>query len=129
MIHPEIQQVMAEQHIETLRKDARRPVKAARRVQDDYTGIELRTCRVSDHAALEELALLNARPLPEGSFVVAIVDGRLVAAQPILGGDLLADPFVRTVHLRNLLELRARQLRPATRWGLALPRVARRAAA
>ena len=129
MMHPEIQQVMAAQHVETLLHDARRPVRNAPAIQDDYSRIELRTCRVSDHPALEELAMLNERPLPEGSFVVAVVDGRLVAAQPILGGDLLADPFVRTSHLRHLLELRAAQLRPASRWTIPLLRVARRAAA
>jgi hypothetical protein len=60
---------------------------------------------------------------------VALVDGRLVAAQPIERGPMLADPFVRTAHLRRLLELRAEQLRPETRWTFHLPRATRRATA
>jgi hypothetical protein len=40
-----------------------------------------------------------------------VVDGRLVAALPLAGGHMLADPFVRTAHLLPLLELRAAQLR------------------
>jgi hypothetical protein len=43
--------------------------------------------------------------------VVAIVEGRLVAAVPLAGGQTLADPFERTEQLVRLLELRAAQLR------------------
>lgn len=129
MMHPEIQQVMVDEHIAALRQDARRPVRPPAVVANEYSRIELRLCSVHDLDALEELAALNETALPEGSFVVAIVDGRLVAAQPIEGGPLLADPFVRTLHLRNLLELRAMQLRPAPRWSLHLPRAVRRAIA
>lgn len=129
MTHPLIQQVIAAEHLETLRHDARRPVRPAETRREDYSRIELRTCRVDDHQALEDLAQLNERALPDTSFVVAVVNGRLVAAQPIEGGDLLADPFIRTAHLRHLLELRASQLRPETRWSFHLPRVTRRATA
>jgi hypothetical protein len=65
---------------------------------------------VADDPALEQLAALAERPLPFGRFVVALVDGRLVAALPLAGGHALVDPFVRTAHLRPLLELRAAQL-------------------
>jgi hypothetical protein len=111
MIHPEIQRLMAADHVERLRRDARRPVRRRPAVREDSSEIELRLCRVSDHEALAELAALSERALPIGSFVVALVDRRLVAALPIDGGCLLADPFVRTVHLRRLLELRAAQIR------------------
>jgi hypothetical protein len=51
--------------------------------------------------------------------VVALVDGTLVAAMPLAGGPTVADPFVRTAHLRPLLALRAAQLRqPALRGGV-----------
>ena len=129
MMHPDIQQVILDAHLASLRQDARRPVRPAPAVKDEYSRIELRLCSVHDLDALEELAALNETTLPEGSFVVAVVNGRLVAAQPIDGGPLLADPFVRTMHLRTLLELRATQLRPAPRWSLHLPRAVRRAIA
>jgi hypothetical protein len=124
MTHPEIQKFLAREHLATLRHDARRPFRPTPGVEDQ-TRIELRLCRVDDLGALHELAVMNGVLLQDGSFVVALVDGRLVAAQPIEHGPLLADPFVRTAHLRRLLEVRAQQLRPATRWSLHLPRVRR----
>lgn len=111
MIHPEIQRLMAADRLESLRRSAWRPPRVERAVRDDTTEIELRLCRVSDNDALADLATLSERALPEGSFVLATVDGRLVAALSIDGGALLSDPFVRTAHLRRLLELRAAQIR------------------
>jgi hypothetical protein len=65
---------------------------------------------VHDDDALERLASLEGRPLQDGSFVVAEVGGRLVAAAPLDGGFPLADPFAPTAHLLPLLRLRARQI-------------------
>lgn len=79
----------------------------------DEASVALRLCRVSDDPGLEQLAALSERELPRGRFVVAEVDGRLVAALPLSGGPLLADPFAPTAHLRSLLELRAAQVRDA----------------
>jgi hypothetical protein len=127
MTHPEIQKLMVADRIETLRRDARPRPRHTPAVAEDTTRIELRMCRVSDRNALADLAALSERALPTGSFVVALVDGRLVAAQPVEGGCLLADPFVKTTHLRRLLELRATQIRqPRSR--ATLRRLARRSA-
>jgi hypothetical protein len=41
----------------------------------------------------------------------AELDGALVAAISLTTGDVIADPFIRTDHIRSLLELRASQLR------------------
>jgi hypothetical protein len=80
--------------------------------------IELRLCRDADDPALERLAALAERPLPFGRLVVALVNGKLVAALPLTGGHALTDPFSRTAHLLRLLELRVEQLRqPAPRRG------------
>lgn len=128
MMHPDIQRLLVADRIEMLRHDARRPPRDERPVRDDESEIELRLCRVSDNEALGVLAALNERVLPCGSFVVGLVDGRLVAALPIDGGPLLADPFVRTSHLRHLLELRATQIREP-RPGSSLRRLVRRSAA
>lgn len=111
MVHPDIQWLMAGDRIETLRQAGRRPVRRTPQARDDERGIELRLCRVGDHDALADLAALSEGVLPQGSFVLGFVDSRLVAALPIDGGPLLADPFVATTHLRRLLELRAAQIR------------------
>lgn len=120
--HPEIMRFLVAQHVETLRRAARPVLTPPQPASPDFAGIELRLCRVGDDTALEQLAALAERPLPFGRFVVAVVDGRLVAALPIAGGHALTDPFVRTAHLRPLLELRAAQLREPERRRRLLPR-------
>jgi hypothetical protein len=110
---------MVDDRIATLRHAARRYRPAQAAPVADLSGIELRLCRSGDDPQLEQLAQLAERPLPFGRFVVAAVDGRIVAALPLGGGRALADPFVRTSHLVPLLELRAAQLRePRARYRL-----------
>ena len=72
--------------------------------------VALRLCTVHDDPALERLAQLEGRPVPEGRLVIAEVNGVLVAAQPLTGGPPLADPFRPTAQLLPLLRLRAAQL-------------------
>jgi hypothetical protein len=114
-----LRNMMANDRYEELRRSAARPVarsESAPRIEGP--GIELRLCKASDDPALERLAALSGQPVPFGRLVVALVDGALVAAAPIAGGCALRDPFVKTVHLLPLLELRAAQLRqPAPRTG------------
>jgi hypothetical protein len=115
MVHPDIMRLMAHERYETLREAGRHAPKAQPKETLDWSGIELRLCRIADDEQLAELAQLAERPLPFGRFVVALVNGRIVAALPLGGGRLLADPFVRTAHLVPLLELRAAQLRSPER--------------
>jgi hypothetical protein len=74
--------------------------------------ILIRYSRDDDQVALERLAALDSRRLPKGPFVLAEVDGELVAAAPLdLDAEPLSDPFLPTANLRELLKLRARQIR------------------
>jgi hypothetical protein len=111
VMHPDIQRLMVKDHIAILRHDAQRPIRHTRVVREDTTDIELRLCRVTDNEALADLAALSERELAAGSFVLALANGKLIAAHPIDGGPVLADPFARTAHLRRLLEVRAAQIR------------------
>ena len=120
--HAFIMRYLVADHVEELRRAAQPIVRPSPPAATDLAGIELRLCRVDDDPALEELAALAERPLPFGRFVVALVNGRLVAALPLAGGHMLTDPFVRTAHLRPLLELRAAQLREPERRPRLLPR-------
>jgi hypothetical protein len=97
---------------------------ARRREQSGYDvarcgAILIRHSGDRDEAALERLATLNSRRRPEGSFLVAEIDGRLAAATPLnAGAESLGDPFQPTASLCELLELGARQSRrsqPAAR--------------
>jgi hypothetical protein len=87
------------------------------------TRVSLRVDRTGDGPRLHELAALDGRRLPDCGFVVAEVDGRIVAALPLDGDAPLADPFVETAHLVPLLEVRAMHLRRADRSRRPAPRL------
>jgi hypothetical protein len=70
----------------------------------------LRLTTIGDADAIERLAALEGMLEPDCRCVVAEVDGRVVAALPLRGGQVMADPFRPTAHLVPLLELRAKQL-------------------
>jgi hypothetical protein len=118
MIHEALRQAQVAEQNRQLERATRaalaRTARAAGRSQADVP-VSLRLCTVHDDVALERLAALESRMLPSGSFVVAEVGGRLVAAAPLDGGAPLADPFYATAHLLPLLRLRARQISVGTR--------------
>jgi hypothetical protein len=74
--------------------------------------ILIRHSGVGDQAGLERLAALDSRMLPEGSFLVAEIDGELVAAAPIdVDAEPVSDPFRPTANVRELLRLQTRHVR------------------
>jgi hypothetical protein len=79
--------------------------------RDSAPHLTLRLDRVGDAEKMVALAALSACSLQAGPFVVAEVNGTIVAALHLADGTRLADPFVATAHLFPLLELRAQQLR------------------
>lgn len=96
-------------------------------MQPDVDQLVLRLGTVHDEAALGRLASMDGKSLGPGPHVVAEIDGIVVAARPVDGGEPIADPFRRTAHLLPLLELRAGQLFPVGRGHLRPLRAARRA--
>jgi len=104
MIHAEQQRIgQALNRSRLLERPATRP-------QPAEESVALRLCSVHDDDALERLALLEGRAVPRGRFVLAEVEGEVVAALPLSGGDALTDPFRPTAHLLPLLRLRAGQI-------------------
>jgi hypothetical protein len=77
----------------------------------DQSGVTIRYAFPDDREALERLATLDSRPLPEGPMLVAEVEGELWAAVSLVGPEALGDPFRRSAELIALLGERARQLR------------------
>lgn len=127
MLDIELRRMIMDDRIETLRHAASRPARTVAAPHAASTAdVELRLCKPGDDPALEQLAQLSERPVPFGRMVVALVDGRLVAAMPLAGGHLLRDPFVRTEHLVRLLELRVAQLRQPAPKAPLIPRLLRR---
>jgi hypothetical protein len=70
----------------------------------------LRLTTVGDTEAIGRLAALDGMPVPDSRCVVAEIGGEIVAALPLRGGKVMADPFRPTAHLIPLLELRATQI-------------------
>ncbi|MGI9019503.1 MAG: hypothetical protein ACR2G3_02185 [Solirubrobacterales bacterium] len=75
------------------------------------TNINIRQLTDDDARALERLVALDSGQAPAAPLLGAEVEGRLLAAVSIASGASVADPFSRTSELRDLLELRALQLR------------------
>jgi hypothetical protein len=88
---------------------------ARRKAAGQEPSVTIRLARPQDEEALVRLAQLEGRSQPEGTYVLAEIDGSVVAALPLAGGAPLGDPFRRTAHLVPLLELRAKQLTSAPR--------------
>jgi hypothetical protein len=73
--------------------------------------VTIRAASTLDRAALRRVAQRDSRPVPEGELLVAEVDGELQAAIELATGELIADPFRRTVELVRMLVLRRSLLR------------------
>lgn len=71
----------------------------------------LRYAHGGDREALVRLAQLDSQREPTGALLVAESGVGIVAALPVEGGAPIANPFVRTAELVELLRLRAAQLR------------------
>ena len=113
MMHPQFRFDLLRERSHQLELDIRRTRLLADRGESAPTvdqPVSLRLCCVHDDDALDRLAVLEGRPVPTGRFVLAEVNGRVVAALPLGGGEPLADPFQPTAHLLPLLRLRASQL-------------------
>jgi hypothetical protein len=110
MLDVEVRRIMMEDRLATLRRSAQ-PRQRFDPELVESPDIELRMCKPADDPAIERLAQLSEVPVPYGRLVVALLDGKLVAAKPLNGEPVLRDPFVRTAQLVRLLEVRAEQLR------------------
>lgn len=72
--------------------------------------VTVRHAHTGDEAALRHLAVLDSGDAPAGPALVAESETRILAALPLDGGRAIADPFVPTAELLDLLELRRSQL-------------------
>lgn len=71
--------------------------------------ITIREARDEDAAAIARLAELDESSVPRGVALLAFVDGELAVARSLRHGHTVADPFVRTADVIDLLALRAHQ--------------------
>jgi hypothetical protein len=120
---------IAQEHIADLQRSAaahRETRAAAAEPKAAANVIALRRAGDDEAAELTRLAALDsARPLA-GEALVAVVDGRLVAAISLTDGRVIADPLAATTEARALLHTRAAQLAqtPQRPWRRFRPRFA-----
>ena len=94
-----------------------RKAEAARRTADvteqptETPVLALRLAAPDEDRELKRLAELDCQRPLTGDVLVAILDGRLVAAMSLEDGRVVADPLVRTLEERALLQTRAAQLK------------------
>jgi hypothetical protein len=68
--------------------------------------ISLRVATDRDATILEKLSALDSKPVLHAPAVVALVDGRPVAAASLSDASVVADPFVPTAEVVELLQAR-----------------------
>ncbi|MDP1848002.1 MAG: hypothetical protein Q8K79_09435 [Solirubrobacteraceae bacterium] len=78
---------------------------------DDATALVIRPAAPADEPAIARLSALDEHELPRGERLIGELGGRIVAALDVRSGDAVADPFVPTSGLLELLGLRAAQVR------------------
>ena len=76
-------------------------------------GVTLRVATPADAATLRRLAELDSAATPAGRTLLAEVDGAPVAAISLQRREIVADPFVPTAEVVELLRTRAAQLTAA----------------
>jgi hypothetical protein len=77
------------------------------RVANLRSEITLRLARPDDTAAVDRLARLDSSLPTAAPHLLALRDGELVAALSLATGEMVADPFRRTLELQALLRRHA----------------------
>jgi hypothetical protein len=105
MLHPATFARLAQ--LPSHRRAARRAPTSA-----DAAAVLIRPASRADEPAIAQLAALEELPeLPRGERLIGELGGRVVAALDVRTGRAVADPFVPTVGVVELLGLRAAQVR------------------
>jgi hypothetical protein len=111
-MHPEIGRQFTLDRMAGFRRDAERHrlarAASVRPPQAVRTAIHLRLSACREE--LERLAALSERPLHEGDWIVADVDGVPVAAVSVDDGTTVYDPFRQSSQAMSLLRLRRKQV-------------------
>ena len=112
-------QIVRDQAAERLQVASRRRALRPSATALAEAAVCIRLAGEGDSAALKRLGELEGRALPGGDALVAVVDGRVLAAIGIAGGESIADPFQHTAGLVDqLAAARAQMLGLSTGRGL-----------
>jgi len=125
-MNPQLNQALARSRQQDLRDAAARRRLAAESTVTGIDAIVIRTATASDRPALERLAELDSSESLAGEALIAERAGGAVAALSLAEGRVIADPFVATAQIVQLLRVRAQQLDPGRGSARALGRLALR---
>lgn len=116
-MHPYVMETMvAARNAEMLQQAAHQAMVKAARTPAPAPKVTVRFARDTDGIALDRLAQLSERPVPQGTLLVGSVRGEITAAVAIEGGAAIADPFRATAYVVDELRGRARRLRAPLPW-------------
>jgi hypothetical protein len=101
---------MYHSHTRPIRVSRRHRRQRSFRAADDAP-VLIRHAAPTDARDLARLSELDERSLPLGERLVGVLEGRVVAALEVDSGTAIADPFVPTEGVIELLGLRAAQVR------------------
>lgn len=100
-----------------MKNHANRPVSAPEPRQPYFSPVVIRLATAGDRRGLERLAQLDSTFLPAGETMIGELHGRPVVAVGMADGTVVADPFMPTTEIAELVSLRAQQLGPVTHIG------------
>lgn len=75
-----------------------------------FTSLTIRLAGPADAERVERLAQRDSTRVPGGELLLAEVDGELVAALSLDGGESVADPFRPTAEIVRVLGMHARRM-------------------
>ena len=79
-----------------------------------YDSVAVRLAGPEDESAVQRVHILDSKAVVAGGpYLIAEADAQVIAALPIAGGDVAADPFRRTAEVVALMKMRAAQIRDA----------------
>jgi hypothetical protein len=120
-MHPYLIYTIAATRQRELLEEARlRGLAKAARGPSPGPDVTVRFARDTDALALDRLAVLSERPVPQGTLLVASVHGEVIAAAAVEGGPAISDPFRRTADAVSQICRLARSIRGPLPW-LRLP--------
>ncbi len=116
-MHPYLMYTIAATRQRELLEEARlRGLAKAARRPSPGPDVTVRLARDTDALALDRLAVLSERPVPQGTVLVASVRGEVIAAAAVEGGPAIYDPFRRTADAVSQICRRAKTLRGPFPW-------------
>jgi hypothetical protein len=107
-MHPDLRQLLGLTRQHDLITASNRTLDASSPLEPDRVVIRIATA--ADRRSLEHLAELDSAAAPVGPTLIGELRGRPVAALSLGDGRAIADPFVATSDILELLRLRAGQL-------------------